>query len=983
MKVLMRFICHLLFWAIITDVTVCGAQSFNFRSIRKEQGLPGGEIYKIIQDSKGYIWGVTDGGVFKYNGTEFKNFTEQDGLPGLTFFGLYEDFRERVWISCSNGSIGYMKDDHYHSIASNDEVRKFLLYGQSMITDIHIDSGDTLWLGTTYHLLKISPDNNFSKVEHVQSLFRQNVRIIKLFENGQLIGSSSYYQKPVPLDENKLRTSYYSTICLDDGKNPALVDINWKVKFGTICNLTAVSISANTLLFSYGNKLYKSVDKVLRDSVEFDNRILRIVKDRAGDIWVCLDKNGVVLFRNGDLSALPVHFLTTASVSDVLIDNEGSLWVSTLDKGIYFSPSLQIQYYGHLPGLQQKILAVQVMDADVLSINESGEGIVVNPQGESRRVLNVGSDITIGIYKIKPFRGETSIIGLLTAVLTSAYKLQEPVSESGVPLYLQDMIAYHGDTNLLLSHSHIYWYKNNRNIKKSRLPGRGICFIQDDEHTVLIGTLEGLISYENGNFKKVPDFAGGNTRINYLYKDHNKQLWVCTKGKGLYYRKDGKWNNITTSQGLISNLCNVMIEVEPGIYFAGTSSGLSRIVLVGDSVRCTNFDVTNGLSGNEVNSLSYKDGWLWIGTSTGLNRIPVNGTSPNVTPPPVYLSKMLVNDNIPVTYQEGMCFSHTENNMTLFIDVLSFKRPKGALLHYALASDDFALDRTIDGNSFELQNIPPGKYRLKVYGINNFGIESVKPVELSFQILPPVWKRWWFVLIVVTLFAGLIIVYFRWRLRVQIQKQEERSGIERMLAEYRLEALRAQMNPHFVFNAINGIQRKILQQDPHEAYTYLTKFSQLIRLFLTSTNQQYVSLSKELEALRLYVEFEQLRFDDSFDFELDVDEELQEENFQIPSMIIQPFVENAIWHGLMPLNNLRKGKVSVSVHPDGDQLKIRISDNGVGFEKSQQQPKKSGHTSLGIELTRKRIELLTDKRGKIIVEKKPDGSEGAVVVILI
>lgn len=217
---------------------------------------------------------------------------------------------------------------------------------------------------------------------------------------------------------------------------------------------------------------------------------------------------------------------------------------------------------------------------------------------------------------------------------------------------------------------------------------------------------------------------------------------------------------------------------------------------------------------------------------------------------------------------------------------------------------------------------------------------------------------------------------------MQLEKRAEKAGVERKLAEYRLEALRAQMNPHFVFNAINGIQSKILQKDPHEAYTYLAKFSQLIRLFLTGTMQQYVALSTEIESIRLYVEFEQLRFDDSFDFELMVSPDLEDEGLQIPSMIIQPFVENAIWHGLMPLKD-RKGRVSIKIEKLEEHLLVTVTDNGVGMLKSKSKHRAGGHTSFGIELTRKRIELLTNQNGKITVGNNPDGSEGTTVQIWI
>jgi sensor histidine kinase YesM len=130
------------------------------------------------------------------------------------------------------------------------------------------------------------------------------------------------------------------------------------------------------------------------------------------------------------------------------------------------------------------------------------------------------------------------------------------------------------------------------------------------------------------------------------------------------------------------------------------------------------------------------------------------------------------------------------------------------------------------------------------------------------------------------------------------------------------------------------------------------------------------------------VEFEQLRFDDSFEFDLFISPELEDEGIQIPSMIIQPFVENAIWHGLMPLNN-RIGKVSIRIVKSEEHLLITVSDNGIGILKSKEKSRPAGHTSFGIELTRKRVELLTNQNGKITVGNNPDGTEGTTVQIWI
>lgn len=958
-------------------------QSFNFRSIRREQGLPGGEIYKIIQDRKGYIWGVTDGGVFRYNGSSFQQFTERDGLPGLTFYGLFEDARGRVWVSCSNGSVGYFTDTTYHSISADSTIRKMLIYGQSIVTDIYVDAGDTLWLGTTIRLLRVSPDHHYAKAEAIRPKGNKNTQILKSIGTEAIIGSSSYFDKPQPLEFDHSKNYIRTKILIDDPRYQAILPISWKSDFGTICNLSVVKRNDQTLLFSYGNILYAVNEGHYTDSVVFENRILRIVEDRNGDVWVCLDKNGIALLRKGNFDATPTRFLQSASVTHVLVDQEGGLWVSTLDQGLYFSPSLEIHFYGHQPGLDKRILAMAKIDSKLMVINESGEGILVDTNGNGRKVFHIRDKISLGFYKIKPYHQRYMAVGLITGMLDEHFRLNHYFYHEQAPLYLQDILWINEDSTCALSHSHIYHFKGKTLIRREQLPGRGTCFIAD-KGSLLIGTLQGLIRYENGTFRKEPFIEKpSDIRINYLYHDSKNRLWVCTKGHGIFYRENDQWKSISQSDGLVSNLCNSLIEARPDLYYVATGSGLSRLTKQGDRWRCTNYDASHGLSGNEINVLTTDGSWLWVGTSTGLNRIPLTGLSENMTPPPVYLQQIAVNNGPPFTYTEGMTFSHSENNISLLVDILTYKQQKGVRLQYMLSSEGFTLNRTIEGNTFELQNIPPGKYQLTVKGINNFGNGSVSPLLLRFSILPPFWKTWWFIVLSVIVAGTGTGLLFRWRLTRQIRQQRQESEIERKLAAYRLEALRAQMNPHFVFNAINGIQRKILQQDPHEAYTYLTRFSQLIRLFLTSTNQQYISLSKELESLRLYVEFEQLRFENSFDFRLEVDPQLEVDDPQIPSMIIQPFVENAIWHGIMPLPASRKGEVNVTIRQKDEQLQIIIRDNGIGIKKSKQISSKNNHASLGMTLTGKRIELLTEGKGSVQTSTPTDGTDGTIITIIL
>jgi LytS/YehU family sensor histidine kinase len=180
------------------------------------------------------------------------------------------------------------------------------------------------------------------------------------------------------------------------------------------------------------------------------------------------------------------------------------------------------------------------------------------------------------------------------------------------------------------------------------------------------------------------------------------------------------------------------------------------------------------------------------------------------------------------------------------------------------------------------------------------------------------------------------------------------------LAETRLEALRAQMNPHFIFNCLNSINRYIIKSDIKTSSLYLTRFAKLIRLILDNSEHKKVVLSNELEALKLYIDMESLRFDHKFSFDVSIDPEVDADNIEIPPLIIQPYVENAIWHGLLHKDS--GGHLSVHVSRDNGSLVCEIADNGIGREKAMEYKSKNAPTrkSVGMKLTEERLQIASD-----------------------
>ncbi len=255
-------------------------------------------------------------------------------------------------------------------------------------------------------------------------------------------------------------------------------------------------------------------------------------------------------------------------------------------------------------------------------------------------------------------------------------------------------------------------------------------------------------------------------------------------------------------------------------------------------------------------------------------------------------------------------------------------------------------------------NLPNGNYTFQVYSLNNNKIKSAIPATFSFTILKPFWFTWWFILIEIILLGVFVYLIIQWRVNKIKKNEEEKTLINQKLAEFQMTAVRAQMNPHFVFNAISSIQHYILTNDKYNSYDYLAKFSRLIRNVLDNSQEEYITLEKEIITLSLYIELEKIRFKVPFNFILNIDDELDQNDILIPTMVIQPYIENAIWHGLMPKQN--DCLLKLEIKKIEDSLHILIKDNGVGRGASTK-PKNKDHVSKAMGLTDQRLNALTVK----------------------
>jgi anti-sigma regulatory factor (Ser/Thr protein kinase) len=335
------------------------------------------------------------------------------------------------------------------------------------------------------------------------------------------------------------------------------------------------------------------------------------------------------------------------------------------------------------------------------------------------------------------------------------------------------------------------------------------------------------------------------------------------------------------------------------------------------------------------------------------------------------LRSVLVN-TVERRFETNGCFSDGENNFEFRFEAIDLTFSGSSLFHYRLKETDPW--KTTREKSLLFPSLPPGNYNFEVAAENRSGSWS-KPIAFRFTIIPPLYRRWWFLLSAFIFVAAFTALAVTLRNRSRLKKEREHFVTQQRMNEMENQAKQAMMNPHFIFNALNSVQQYINDNDRVAANRYLTKFSRLIRLNLNLVNKSLITLEEELEKLKLYLEIEQLRFGAKLTYEFIIDEHLETDIILIPSMILQPFVENAIWHGLMTLPQGGKVALRASSFDNDRMLRMQIEDNGIGINQSRNLKREKDHKSFGIQLTLDRLQLFGKQNGSNTTVTIVDRSE--------
>lgn len=969
------------------------AQQPYFINYSVNEGLPGSEAYCVIQDKKGYIWASTDAGVARFDGYRFKTFTTQNGLSDNTVFQLVEDHRGRIWCGTLSGRICYYENNRFYTLPCNDSLAKIV--GGRSIIKMDVDKNGVLYLCThDLALTSVKPPYRKQDILPNPELEDQVIYLVK------------YGTRVLPLN-SQINLWSFNKVALKDSSGTHIIKMG-----GSYPNTFRVTNRGTHTYVSCDPKIYFFDRHKFVDSVDMGAGVISLCEDSDGNLWAGAREGGIYIFERGTFGKKkPFHILNRESASFIYEDKEKGIWFTSLKNGLFYIPYPKVIHYTEMSFLDDnKVYSVTKTGNEILAGKSTGEIMVINcldlslhniaPEDwkepgtrtfKAGAVLNIsetGDEIFFqgqqsffcprGKYD-KKYRKYIVLQHPLTAIKpfnASGNNVKKKINIPAVraPFFSRDFGVFNAQYDYFTAANWVHFLDKKHHLvfPQFSFPPARITALTNQDEKLWIASSNGLWAFKDSCFAYYGDSIKlFKNRIEHIRFIPDGRLVMATKAIGLiiWNPSTKKVEQLTTLDGLPSNTCKNLFVENDSIVWVATNKGLSKVNILDKEIKF-NYTMDHGLLSNEINQVYVDDRYIWIATSHGLSCISRQQSFTNKVRPSIYITGMRVNSKELDLGSSVSQINYKPQQVQVMFTGLSYKLPGKCMYKYRLQGlhDSWYSTRS---TFVEFGSLSPGDYTFEVYAVNNSGLLSQVPARLRFMVLAPFWMKTWFIIVVIVVFLLLVYLLFRFRLNLVKKREAKTSELNRALLGLKLKALRAQMNPHFTFNVMNSIQHFILEKDEESAHRYLSKFSKLIRIILQHSEEDTVPVAEEIKALELYLELEAMRFEDRFDYVIDIDPVIDINRTRIPSMLLQPYVENAIKHGISPLKN--KGHISIRIEDKGHELKCVIEDNGVGRQKAAA---RSGsglmHKSLGTSITKERLSVINAINNVQLTEKTID-----------
>jgi ligand-binding sensor domain-containing protein/uncharacterized membrane-anchored protein YhcB (DUF1043 family) len=944
---------------------------YNYTIYNVQDGLSDHTINCILEDDEGFLWLGTTKGLNKFD-RKNQTFTRFTNLPGDTtslfhnqIHSLIQTRDGKIWIGTGAGLYEFDKNTEVFSVYLGTGQEYFSPRSNYILNLLEDDKG-MIWISTTYGLVKFDPKSKKSaRYYHVpgdkSSISHNNVRCVYQEQSGNFWIGTRFGLNYFDTTTQSIRQYFF------DKDNPNSISDNWiRVIYQDRSGQVWIGTEGGGLnLYDKANDRFIRFQNVLNNKNSLsNNRVYSIYEDITGNLWIGT-YNGVnkidKYYNNFE------HCQRTSndnrSLNDNIIwafeeDNQNNLWIGTSSGVNKLNKATgQFEYLLNDPGNSASIAGNEI------------RAILFTPEYHC---------LWFGIWGSGMDRYDLNN-------KTITHYRNDPVKSSFSDDYVNDIIkdksgnvwvaTGRGLNRIDPVSGRVETYRHSNEDTNTLSHDICICLFEDSQGSIWTGTNNGLNKFDITRkiFTRFLHETDNSNSLSHntifcINEDSRGNLWIGTSGGGLnrFDIATGGFFAFTTANGLPNNIVYGILEDGDANIWVSTNLGISKLYV--DSGRFVNYDVKDGIQSNEFNLGAYykgKDGKLYFGGMNGYNVFDPGKIQYNTNKPVTVVSFFRkYNEKQMVEYSNGdtIWLKHDDNFFSIEISALDYTNPSKNRYRYRLQNiDNDWIQADANNRQAIYKKVRPGRYIFQAMGSNNDGVWDDTGTSLTIIITPPWWSTWWFrILFFLTIIVVIGTLFYRRIRRIRRENEIEKKMLEIEKQKFDLEqkALRLQMNPHFIFNSLNSIQSYILSNDAEKAVLYLGKFSQLMRLILTNSAYKFISLKEELKSITYYLDLEKLRFENKFDYTITLDKNLDEDFIEIPPMIIQPYIENAIIHGL--LHKSTKGKIEITFQLKGENLICTVEDDGVGRERSMEIAKQSGikRKSRGMLITQARLEIL-------------------------
>ncbi len=901
-------------------------------------------------------------------------FLTDKGLQSNTIYNLFVAKNGLLYIAHSKGLCSfdgnhftnyYHKDRPYTEVTNIMETDNGTIFCRAFNNVLFKKMGDSLYWFTSIipYSYGFAPSASFKN--NVYSITNDSIILFNAVSNNRIgiaLKSSSI------LPPNK-KIEFIAPSTLNNEAGQFIIDDEQKL-FRLPKTIPGNIHYSNGEVFFVKNKSVKNINyytnnEIINIETSIKDISVNYISTTDSAIWICTT-NGLFYRKKNDRGSKFNYMFNGFDISDVKQTHEGNFFISTLGQGLLFVPSFSINI---LNNISQSISCIAGNSDNLFLGAKDGTLIIYNllkASNENKEKILNGSAIKFIFQNITDntifaTSNGTQIGNSIKPFLIKDYCIvnKNIVFATNLGMYLFQNEKDNHWINKYIIHAE----NNDGRLKKLSFSNEHTSTIKynPSNDKFYINNYSGILEMANGynDAKKMPE-------PNCVLKDMcvwNGNLLLATKDKGIL-----KWNGKDYESAFIKNQTT-------GILYKFETYKNELWVLGEDAVFCYQ-DTTLKIYNNQVgvNAENFKGIYITennVYANNGNKIIQFAKESALINNPnPTFILNKVINVNENKSINENSKLSHSENFVSFQFSLIAYSNAVNTHIAYSINNQDI-VHLPSDRREINLDFLKPDKYTIEFYIVSN-GTTPIKPIKtFTFSIAPPFYYTWWFN--VLCSIAALSLIYFAIRRKIKKERaalvlMESKLLLEKELDKSTLTGIKAQMNPHFIFNALNTIQSYIYMNDKKNASVYISKFSDLTRSILDMSTKETISVNEEIHALEIYLSLEKMRFEDSFEYFIHADEHLEKDKVQLPSMLLQPYLENAVKHGLLHRKTNRILKVDFTI--ENNYLKIIIDDNGIGRKKSEELKtiNNKNHVSFAMSANKKRLEILTQQHKEIYLD---------------